>query len=61
MGIAAILALAGGALDLFVKLYAIANQIKGDEKIPTPEEMMAKAIAFQAKIDAEKKNVSQPL
>lgn len=54
MGVAAILALATGALDLFIKLWSVANQIKGDVQIPTPEEMMAKAIAFQAKIDAEK-------
>jgi hypothetical protein len=54
MGVAAVLALAGGALDLFMKIMTIANQIKGTEKIPTPEEMMAEWRAMQAKIDAEK-------
>ena len=54
MPVAAIIALASGALDLFMKLMKVADQIKGTEKIPTPEQLLVEYRAMQAKIDAEK-------
>jgi hypothetical protein len=54
MPVAAIIALASGALDLFMKLMGVAEQIKGTEKIPTPEQLLVEYRAMQAKIDAEK-------
>lgn len=54
MTAAAIIALVDGLVSIALKLYNGAKQIKGEEPIPTWDEIVTKNAILQAKIDAEK-------
>jgi hypothetical protein len=54
MTIAMILEAINGLISIGFNLYKMMQQIKGDEPIPTWEEILTQNITLQAKIDAEK-------
>jgi hypothetical protein len=54
MTIAMILELINGLISMGFNLYKMMQQIRGDEPIPTWEEILTQNITLQAKIDAEK-------
>ena len=54
MGIAETLVLVNGLLGIAFQLYSSAAQIKGDEDIPSWDELVDANKLLQDKIDAEK-------
>jgi hypothetical protein len=49
-----ILAMANAAISLAFQLWSAANQISGNETIPTWQDIVDENALLQAKIDAEK-------
>lgn len=54
MGVAEILVLINGLLSLAFNLYKFLSQIKGDQPVPTWEELLMQNAALQVQIDEEK-------
>ena len=57
MGVAEILVAINGLISIAFNLYKFVSQIKGDQPIPSWEELLAQNTILQTQIDAEKESI----